>query len=239
MRFLLPLLFLGLYLDAQQDSVLRYELSTRWTDRVDTESPWNIYPRPQLTRPEWTNLNGEWSYAIRSADREAAPANYDGTILVPFPAESALSGVRRMVGKENYLWYRRELTLPTRADGQRVLLHFGAVDWRATVYLDGEVVGGHAGGYSAFTVDLTDRLGKRGRHELTVRVYDPTDGGLQPRGKQLSEPRGIFYTPVTGIWQTVWLETVPEDHVKQLRITPDIDAGTGTDLDTDHAGPAP
>ncbi len=210
---------------AQDRGVLDFALSTPWTDRVDQSTPWNVYPRPQLTRPDWTNLNGPWDYAITPLSQATAPSRYDGKILVPFAVESALSGVKKLVGKDRYLWYHRNFTAPRRGDGERLLLYFGAVDFRATVYVNGRVVGGHEGGYVPFSFDITDFLKGRGAQVLEVRVWDPTDAGLQPRGKQVNEPEGIFYTPVTGIWQTAWLETVPADHVTDLRITPNVDAG--------------
>ncbi|THH39656.1 glycoside hydrolase family 2 protein [Neolewinella litorea] len=210
---------------AQDRGVLDFELSTPWTDRVDRSKPWDVYPRPQMTRAGWTNLNGSWDYAIRPVAESRTPTRWDGKILVPFAVESQLSGVKKLVGEDNHLWYRRTFTPPRLADGERLLLHFGAVDFRATVYVNGRVVGGHEGGYVPFSFDVTPYLKGRGAQELTVRVWDPTDAGLQPRGKQVNEPGGIFYTPVTGIWQTVWLEVVPGDHLTDLRITPNVDEG--------------
>ncbi len=181
------------------------------------------YPRPQMTRAKWTNLNGLWDYAI--APRDAAPpTKFEGQILVPFAVESALSGVKRPLTPEERLWYRRTFTAAP-GKTERLLLHFGAVDWRAEVFVNGKPVGRHEGGYDAFTFDITDAL-KPGsaQQELVVAVWDPTDTGLQPRGKQVLEPSGIWYTAVSGIWQTVWLEPVPAVHIRELSMVPVIDA---------------
>lgn len=196
-------------------------LTTRWAAQVSPDNVWQEYPRPQMVRPDWINLNGNWQYAIRPRD-EAQPQTFEGQILVPFPIESSLSGVNRWVGIDNHLWYKTTFRKP-RLDNQRLLLHFGAVDWHATVYLNGKEVGQHIGGYDPFSFDITDFLSGGRNQELVVKVWDPTDSGMQARGKQVNEPRGIWYTAVTGIWQTVWLEPVPELHIQRLRITPDLD----------------
>ena len=206
-------------------------LMTRWADDVSPsvvkERP---YPRPAMKRSRWQTLNGLWDYAITGEDRGEQPASYDGEILVPFAVESALSGVMERVGADRALWYRRSFEVPAEMErGERLLLHFGAVDWDATVYLNGEQVGRHKGGFDPFSIDLTDALdGMSGEQELAVRVYDPTDAGNQPRGKQVKEPGGIYYTPVTGIWQTVWLEPVPAASIRDLRVTPDLEGQTLT-----------
>lgn len=197
-------------------------LKTRWSKDVSPEKAWPDYPRPQMVRTEWTNLNGLWQYAIRPANADK-PANWDGEILVPFPVESALSGVKKAVNPAQTLWYRRTFT-STLKTGERLLLHFGAVDWQCTVWVNGKQVGEHAGGYEPFTFDITDAL-HAGENEVIVSVNDPTDSGTQPHGKQYLKPRGIWYTAVTGIWQTVWLEPVPNRHIRALTITPDIDTG--------------
>lgn len=197
------------------------KLMTRWADSVSPENVWGEHPRPQLVRPDWQSLNGLWDYAI--TDREGAkPDQYEGKILVPFCIESSLSGVGRRVTPAQRLWYRRSFTARTPSDGGHLLLHFGAVDWRATIYVNDAMVGEHQGGYDPFTVDITNAI-RDGDNELVVAVWDPTDQGQQPRGKQVLEPRGIWYTAVTGIWQTVWLESVPATYVRSLRITPDVD----------------
>jgi len=197
-------------------------LYTRWANDVDPAAPLPEYPRPQLIRKGWTNLNGLWDYAIRPTGDER-PSEFDGKILVPFAVESALSGVKKRVGGENRLWYRRTFSAPELTDGARLLLHFGGVDWHAIVHVNGKQVGEHCGGYDAFTLDVTDALEPEGPQELVVSVWDPTDAGKQPRGKQVNNPRGIWYTPVTGIWQTVWLEVVPKTYISSLTITPVID----------------
>lgn len=199
-------------------------LTTPWTDQVDPTQPHPDYPRPQMARDAWLNLNGLWEYALQPKDAPR-PAAFDGTILVPFPLESALSGVMR-AADDNALWYRRSFTVPHAWQGQRVLLHFGAVDWETTVWLNGQELGSHRGGYDSFSFDITDALADAEAQELVVRVWDPTDVGTQPLGKQRRVPERIWYTPVTGIWQTVWLEPVPQVHITQLRMEPDIDAGT-------------
>jgi hypothetical protein len=200
---------------------------TRWGKEVTPANVHPEYPRPQLVRlekgkPQWQNLNGLWDYAIR-AKNETQPPQWDGQILVPFPVESALSGVMKPVGEPNAVWYHRSLKLSKPAGDQRLLLHFGAVDWQATIYVNGTKVGMHEGGYDPFQFDITSALKATGEQDLVVRVTDPTDKGTQPRGKQVLKPGGIFYTAVTGIWQTVWLETVPEQHIAALKIVPDLD----------------
>lgn len=200
-------------------------LKTPWTDLVDRNNPWPEYPRPQLARKAWINLNGPWEYAV--VEKEARwVTDWQGTILVPFPVESYLSGVQRRVGPSERLWYRRTFTAPDIPRGGRLLLHFGAVDWEAEVWVNGQHVGVHRGGYVPFTFDITPVLRSGGEQEIVVAVWDPTDAGDQPRGKQHRNPHGIWYEPVTGIWQTVWLEPVPEIYVSELSIVPDIDTGT-------------
>lgn len=196
---------------------------TRWAKDVRPGNVWPEYPRPQMVRPDWLNLNGLWNYAITSATQTASPTGFDGHIMVPFCVESALSGVKRSVQPDQALWYRRSFEVPPAWKGQRVLLHFGAVDFSSRVWLNGSHVGDHQGGYDPFMFDVTDALALRGPQTLVVRVIDPTDTGWQPRGKQVLKPRGIWYTAVTGIWQTVWLEPVPENHIRGLKITTDID----------------
>lgn len=197
-------------------------MKTRWADDVAAGHVWPEYPRPQLQREQWTNLNGTWQYAIRPRD-EGEPAHWSGDILVPFAIESQLSGVMKAVRPEEALWYRRQFTRPSLRKGERALLHFGAVDWQATVWCNGVLLGEHKGGYDPFTFDVTDALRQDGPQWITVRVWDPTDMGDQPRGKQVLKPQGIFYTAVTGIWQTVWMETVPRGYVKRLTIEPKPD----------------
>ncbi len=198
-------------------------LETRWTQDVSSEQVWPEYPRPQMVRPHWTNLNGLWEYAIVAKDMEK-PDAWQGKILVPFPAESALSGVKKAVLPDHRLWYRRTFTRPAMEAGERLLIHFGAVDWQCTLWVNGTEVGKHTGGYDPFTFDITDQV-KPGGNELILAVWDPTDQGYQPRGKQVLKPGGIMYTAVTGIWQTVWFEVVPQNYIESLKIVPDVDRG--------------
>ncbi len=201
-------------------------LMTRWAKEVSPQNALPEYPRPQMVRKDWLNLNGLWDYAIRPKDA-AQPESFDGQILVPFPIESALSGVMKPVGPDNRLWYRRTFETPQGhgwdQEGRRILLHFGAVDWDTTVWVNGKEVGNHRGGYDPFTFDITDALKESGTQEIVVSVWDPTDAGTQPRGKQVRNPGGIWYTAVTGIWQTVWLEPVAPRHIEGLKLTPDLD----------------
>jgi beta-galactosidase/beta-glucuronidase len=197
-------------------------LMTKWGKQVTPENAWREYPRPQLVRKEWQNLNGLWDYAITAKDAKR-PEKWDGQILVPFCPESALSGVGKGVKPSQALWYRRTFSIDAGWNGKRVLLHFGAVDWEATVFVNGKELPVHRGGSDPFSFDITDSL-KAGENELVVKVWDPTDTGSQPRGKQQLKPEGIWYTPVTGIWQTVWLEPVE----KSVHIT-------GVKFDIDHA----
>jgi hypothetical protein len=198
-------------------------LMTRWADDVSPETVKDRpYPRPQMKRPRWKMLNGLWDYAVVAEG--ASPSSFDGDILVPFPVESALSGVKRTVEPNQEVVYRRTFTVPEDWEGDRLLLNFGAVDWRATVQVNGQRVGQHEGGYDPFTFDVTDALRDDGPQRLTVRVWDPTDQGPHPRGKQVLDPGGIWYTAVTGIWQTVWLEPVsPTGSIQDLAIEPDVE----------------
>ena len=198
-------------------------IKTSWGETLDTKNVLAEYPRPQMVRAEWQNLNGLWNYAIRPAGE--LPGTWDGEILVPFAAESSLSGVGRRVGAEQELWYERTFTVPAKWSGLRVLLHFGAVDWRADVWVNGVSLGRHEGGYTPFEFDITSVL-QKGVNTLRVRVWDPTDDGYQPRGKQVKRPEVVWYTPVTGIWQTVWLEAVPQQHIRNVVATPDLDRRT-------------
>ena len=196
-------------------------LMTRWAKEVSPENALPDYPRPQMVRKQWQNLNGLWDYAIGPKDGKQ-PEAWDGKILVPFPCESALSGVMKTVGPDKRLWYRRTFDVPGDWTG-RLLLHFGAVDWDATVLVNGKQVASHRGGYDPFTIDVTDTAKAGKANEIVVSVWDPTDKGYQPRGKQVLNPRGIWYTAVTGIWQTVWLEPVPQAYIRSLLIVPDVD----------------
>src|ERR1035441_826322 len=196
-------------------------LKTRWAKDVSPENAHPEYPRPQMVRQDWLNLNGLWDFAITSKD--AKRATFQTQILVPFPVESALSGVMRPVSENERIWYRRTFEVPMKWLGRRVLLHFGAVDFEATVWVNGQEIGQHRGGYDAFSFDITDALKQYGANELLVTAWDPTDAGTQPRGKQVRKPNSIWYTPTSGIWQTVWLEPVDAAYITGLKITPDVD----------------
>ncbi|MGW3728347.1 glycoside hydrolase family 2 protein [Streptomyces sp. NPDC000851] len=209
-----------------------HQLRTKWADDVTPHNAHREYPRPQLTRDSWRNLNGTWQFAAAQAGEQPPfGRNLDEEILVPYPVESQLSGVER---HEDRMWYRRTFTVPSDwriGTAQRLQLNFGAVDWRAEVYVNGIKVAAHEGGYDKFSADITDALRPGRTQELIVGVYDPTDaanGENPPVGKQRLDPSGIWYTPSSGIWQTVWLEPVAADHVEGLRLTPDVDAGTLT-----------
>ncbi len=203
------------------------KIRTPWAEQVNPENVLPEYPRPILQRDDWQSLNGLWDYAIVPRG-QARPERFEGKILVPFAAESSLSGVARRVGAENELWYARSFKLPSAWRGKQVMLHFGAVDWQADVWVNGIKVGTHTGGFTPFSFDVTEALDMRGSNEVAVKVWDPTDQGPQPRGKQVERPGGIWYTPVTGIWQTVWMEPVEPCHIEGLKITPDIDRNTLT-----------
>jgi beta-galactosidase/beta-glucuronidase len=189
---------------------------------VNPSAPLPEYPRPQMVRSNWSNLNGVWQYAILPKSQETIPAATQGTILVPFAVESSLSGVGKTVGKDSVLWYKRTVSVP-KTKGKNILLHFGAVDWQCTVYVNGKEVAVHKGGYDPFSVDITAALKKGAAQDIAIEVWDPSDDGPQPRGKQVKRPHGIWYTPVTGIWQTVWMEAVPTTYIAATKQTPDID----------------
>jgi beta-galactosidase/beta-glucuronidase len=198
------------------------KISSSWSEQVNPANPLPEYPRPQMERSNWTNLNGLWNYTVTIKDAVNA-SSWGGQILVPFAIESSLSGVGRMVGKDSTLWYNRKFSLKKEMKGKKILLHFGAVDWRTKVLVNGKEAGTHEGGFDPFTFDITSLLKKSGDQELTLSVWDPTDEGPQPRGKQVVKPEGIWYTPVTGIWQTVWIEAVPDTYISAIKPTPDID----------------
>ena len=189
---------------------------TPWGETLDTAAPLPEYPRPQMVRDSYLNLNGPWSYAItKTAQR---PQQADGTIIVPFSPESELSGVNHTLQPDEYLWYIRTFKLPEGFNVGRVLLHFGAVDQTATVWCNGVEVATHMGGYLPFTAELTNVL--REENTLIVCVRDQTDTAQTARGKQRLKPGGIWYRPQSGIWQTVWLESVPKEYIRSLRLTP-------------------
>lgn len=201
------------------------KIKTKWAEKIDPAKVLPEYPRPILERAEWVNLNGEWAYAIKPKG-EAEPVSFDGKILVPFAVESSLSGVQKNVGENNELWYKRTFSVPSSWKNKEVVLNFGAVDWVADVFVNDVFIGSHKGGYTPFSFDITPFLNGKNAQKLVVRVWDPCDKGFQPRGKQTSNPEGIFYTSVTGIWQTVWLEPVSPNHITAIKAIPNIDNST-------------
>jgi beta-galactosidase/beta-glucuronidase len=203
-------------------------IMTKYAAAVDPNSVWPEYPRPQLVRSQWTNLNGLWNYAIEN-DQTTQPTQWSGQILVPFPLGSSLSGVAQALQPTQALWYERQFTLSPPSNGAHVLLHFEAVDYLCVVMVNGKVVGEHQGGYDPFTFDITNALSTSGTQDLIIKVIDRTGQGnylYQPRGKQSLTPGGIFYTSSSGIWQTVWLETVPANYIADSLIIPDVDHQT-------------
>ncbi|MBP1593093.1 MAG: beta-galactosidase [Bacteroidetes bacterium] len=197
------------------------KIKTSWADKIDINNVLPEYPRPIMEREQWKNLNGLWNYAIMPAGK-LAPQTYDGKILVPFALESSLSGVAKELGDKNELWYQREFTVPAKWSNKKILLNFGAVDWKADIWINNIKVGQHTGGYTPFSLDITSAL-VNGNNKLVVKVWDPADQGFQPRGKQVRKPEGIWYTSVSGIWQTVWIEPVSEHYITNIKTTPDID----------------
>jgi beta-galactosidase/beta-glucuronidase len=201
-------------------------LKTPWTDSLDPERPLPEHPRPSLLREDWMSLNGLWDCEVQPIG--PAPAVFERRIVVPFPLESALSGIGRPLGSGESLWYRRSFAVPPSWSGRRVILHFGAVDWGARVWVNGFLVGLHRGGYSPFSFDITDKLqGRGGSEELLVEARDPTDAGVQCRGKQIRNPEGIWYTASSGIWRTVWLEAVPESRI--VRVVASVAPGSAVE----------
>lgn len=201
------------------------KIKTKWAEQINPANVLPEYPRPLMERADWQNLNGEWEYAVKPVG-QAEPASFDGNILVPFAIESALSGVQQEVGDTNELWYKRSFSVPTAWKNKDILLNFGAVDWKADVFVNDILIGSHQGGFTPFSFNITPYLNGKGNQKLVVRVWDPSDKGFQPRGKQTSRPESIWYTPVTGIWQTVWLEPVGGAHLTSIKAIPNIDNGT-------------
>ncbi len=197
---------------------------SRWEKQLTPENAWREYPRPQLVRQQWQNLNGLWDYAI-TPKTAPQPTTFSGQILVPFCVESTVSKVNKPLTADQRLWYRRTVSVPRDWAGQRVLLHFGAVDYECSLWVNGGLVGSHTGGSDAFSFDVTDYL-TDGQNQLLLGVTDPTSSGEQPRGKQLMNPNSIWYTPVSGIWQTVWMEPVPKQtYIEEVKLTPEVDSG--------------
>ena len=216
------LLFCCSMSDAQWKIPSGAPLLTRWSKEVSPKNVLPEYPRPQLVRDDWMNLNGLWEYSEAVAgDQPPVGKELKSRILVPFPIESALSGVMKSADR---LWYRRVVSIPKQWRDRHIMLHFGAVDWESTVYVNGKLIGGHKGGYDPFSFDITEALNKDATQEIIVGVFDPTDAGDQPRGKQVMKPGSIWYTPTTGIWQTVWMEPVVASHISGVLLVPDVDS---------------
>jgi beta-galactosidase/beta-glucuronidase len=217
----LLLIFFSFNVFAQGDTST-VKIRTKWAEEINPDKVLPEYPRPLLERTQWNNLNGLWDYAILPSGTNE-PTTFDGKILVPFAVESGLSGVRKQLGRNNELWYKRTFTIPSSWKNRTILLNFGAVDWKTEVYVNDIKVGEHTGGYTPFSFDITPCL-TGGEQKLVVKVWDPSsDGSEQPRGKQVSNPSGIWYTSVSGIWQTVWLEPVAKKHVANIETVADID----------------
>ena len=210
---------------------------TKWASEVDPLKPWLQYTRPDMVRNAWINLNGLWDYSVTQKGKK--PEKWDGSILVPYPVESALSGVRKKISEKENLWYKRDFSIPNIWKKKNILLNFEACDWETTVWVDGKEVGTHRGGYDPFTFDITEALDNKKLHELLVCVWDPTDKGTQPRGKQVTSPGSIWYTSTTGIWQTVWIEPVNKSYIASFRTVTNADNGTiifKTDVKNADAG---
>lgn len=198
------------------------KIKTPWGEQLDPKNVLPEYPRPIMERHEWQSLNGSWNYAITKKG-DSAPSYYQGEILVPFAIESALSGVGKTVNEHQEIWYQRSFDIPSAWRSKQILLHFGAVDWKADIWVNDVKVGEHTGGFTPFSFNITSVLNRKGSNQVVVKVWDPADRGEQPRGKQVEKPGGIWYTPVTGIWQTVWLEPVAEQRITHLKTSPNID----------------
>jgi beta-galactosidase/beta-glucuronidase len=221
-------LLLVVTVNAQSWKPVNGRIRTQWADSINPASPLPEYPRPQFERKNnWINLNGLWNFSITSV-QATSMTSPEGSILVPFAVESALSGVGRTVGKDSLLWYSKAITIPKNFRNKTVLIHFGAVDWQCELFVNGKSAGKHEGGYDPFSFDITSLLSKSSTNNLVIRVWDPTDQGPQPRGKQVSKPEGIWYTAVTGIWQTVWLEAVSPTYITLVKHVPDVDKSSLT-----------
>ena len=208
-------------------------IKTKWAEEVSPTNAHPEYPRPQMLRPEWKSLNGLWDYAV-TPKSEARPKTFDGKILVPFAIESSLSGVGKALTPEDALWYSTSFSVPANWKGKRLILNFDAVDWKAEVFVNDIKVGSHTGGYTRFSLDVTPYV-KNGSNSLVVRVEDASDNDFQPRGKQVKQPRGIWYTSVSGIWQSVWIEPVAPSHITDYNVVSNV-ADKAINVTVDAAG---
>jgi MFS family permease len=215
----IPLLFIVRHMKSKLPNEKLY---TRWGKEMDKNNTLPEYPRPQMVRDSYINLNGVWQYAIYN--KQAAFEGYQGDIVVPYSPESLLSGVNKIVTPEDKLYYQRSFSVPDGFIKGKTLLHFGAVDYECKVSINGQAVGGHKGGFTPFTLDITSAV-KAGDNEITLEVTDPTDTSWISRGKQATKSGGIWYTPQSGIWQTVWMESVPDTYIANVKLLPDIDKG--------------
>ncbi len=229
-RFLIPVFIItaGVMTFCSRDKAPAWQpadnpLITEWGEKIDPSAPWPEYPRPAMARDEWMSLNGMWDYALCPRDEERPEPQ--GKILVPYPVESALSGVKAVMTDSLAIWYSREFVIPKQWKEKQVIINFEASDWETTVWVDDNLAMIHRGGYDPFWCNITPYLSDSGKHNLVVKVTDPTDRGRQPRGKQVLKPGGIWYTPTSGIWQSVWLEPVEKSWIGDLRIVPDLDRG--------------
>jgi len=197
-------------------------LMTPWAENITENNVWQEYPRPQMHRTEWLNLNGLWDFTVVGKD-DSPPNQFDLQILVPFCPESALSGLQIPIKPQDKMVYRKTFHIPEKWGKKDVLLHFGAVDWKTTVYVNEKVAGEHQGGYNPFSFNISQFLSQEDENEIVVEVWDPSETGHQPSGKQWLKPSMVFYTTISGIWQTVWLEPVSKSALPKFRLTPDID----------------
>ena len=197
------------------------KIKTKWGKNLDPNKVWQEYPRPQLERKQWLNLNGIWSYSITDVNSQK-PDNFDGEILVPFSIESSLSGVMKSLNEKQILWYYKEFEIPDNWKDKNIIIHFNAVDWICELYINDNKIGEHSGGYSEFSFDITKNI-KEGKNKILLKVFDPSDKGYQAVGKQTLNPNVIWYTSISGIWQTVWLEPVNEIYIQKLEINNDYD----------------
>jgi beta-galactosidase/beta-glucuronidase len=222
-RLIFFVLILATSLQAQNWKAVGGEMMSQWGKKVSPENVWQEYPRPQFERTEWKNLNGLWDYSLLKTN-QSEPKRFQGKILVPFSFESPLSGVGKKITPEDKMWYKKSFSLPKNWDGKDVIIHFEAVDYHCSVWVNDILVGSHKGGFDRFSFNITPYLKLKGNQKVVLSVEDATNFSSQPRGKQQINASGIYYTPVSGIWQTVWLEAVsPEAYLEEVKTTTDLD----------------